>query len=159
MDQPGSRSPMSDANRPWPPLVIAEHVPRLIKWRDVLITLIMWLCLALLLATEFELFVGSYLEQLGFGFFNTNANWRFFFEQLTPYILVTAALAIVLVLFSLQTLRRRSRALSLPQPPPLEVADEARLARLDEIALIAARDRPIVIVHIDADGSHRIAEP
>jgi hypothetical protein len=147
---------MNSANRAWPPLVVAEHVPRRVLWRDVLITLIIWGFFALLLATEFELFLGDYLERLGFGPFNTTANWPEFFQRLTPFLLAAAVLAVTLVAFSLRTLRRRHRALFLRQPQPLETADEARRAGLDEVALIAARGRRIVIVQIDAGGRHRI---
>jgi len=150
---------MNSANRPWPPLIVAEDVPRLVKWRDVLLTLLMWGFLAALLATEFELFFGHYLEQLGFGPFHTDANWPEFFERLMPFLLTAAVLASTLVIFSLRTLQRRHRALLLPQPVPLAAAEEARHAGLEEAALIAAREQRIAIVHIDADGRHRIEAP
>ena len=76
-----------------------------------------------------------------------------------PFFLTTGVLAGLLVIAGLRTLRRRERALLLPQPAPLEAADQARRAGLDEDTLIAARDRGIVIVHIDADNRHRIEEP
>lgn len=76
-----------------------------------------------------------------------------------PFFLTAAVLAGLLVISGLLTLRRRERSLLLPQPAPLEAADQARRAGLDEAALIAARDRGIVIVHIDADNRHRIEEP
>ena len=129
------------------------------KWRDVLLTLMMWGFFAVLLDTEFELFLGDFLEQLGLGPFDTNTNWPVFFDRLMPFLLTAAILAGLLVIFSLRTLRRRSRALLLPQPAPLETADQARRAGLDEAALIVARDQRIVIVHIDADGRHRIEIP
>jgi hypothetical protein len=151
---------MTSSSRPWPPLIVAEHVPRLVKWRDVLLTLLMWGLFAVLLATEFELFFGDYLEHLGFsGPFNTNAKWPEFFERLLPFMLTAAGLAVWLVMFSLRTLRDRHRALALPQPAPLAAADEARRAGLDLAELIAARERRIVIVHIAADGRHRIEAP
>jgi hypothetical protein len=28
---------MKSANRPWPPLIVAAHVPRAVKWRDFLV--------------------------------------------------------------------------------------------------------------------------
>jgi len=65
----------------------------------------------------------------------------------------------MLVVRSVRTMRRRRRSLLLPQPAPLETADQAHRAGLEEAALIAARDQPIVIVHIDADNRHRIETP
>lgn len=143
---------MNSSDKPWPPLIVAGHVPRLVKWRDLLLTWILWVCFALLLGIEFELFVGGSL-----GLFDTD--WPLFFERLKPYFLTAAVLAGLLVISGLLTLRRRERSLLLPQPAPLEAADQARRAGLDEAALIAARDRGIVIVHIDADNRHRIEEP
>ena len=53
---------MSSANQPWPPLIVAKHVPRLVKWRDTLLTVMMWGFFAVLLDIEFELFLGHYLQ-------------------------------------------------------------------------------------------------
>jgi poly-beta-1,6-N-acetyl-D-glucosamine biosynthesis protein PgaD len=130
-----------------------------VKWRDILLTSMMWGFFAILLDAEFELFLGDYLEQLGLGPFDTNANWLVFFELLMPFLLIAAILAGALIIFSLRTLRRRSRALHLPQPAPLETTDQAQRAGLDEVELIAARDQRIVIVHIDDNGRHRIEAP
>jgi poly-beta-1,6-N-acetyl-D-glucosamine biosynthesis protein PgaD len=147
---------MTGSTRPWPPLIIARHTPRLMKWRDILLTAMMWGFFALLLDTEFELFLGDYLEHLGFGPFDTNANWLVYFNLLLPFLLMAAVLSGILMIFGLRTLRRRSRALLLPQPAPLETADQARRAGLDDAELIAARNRRIVIVHINTEGRHRI---
>jgi poly-beta-1,6-N-acetyl-D-glucosamine biosynthesis protein PgaD len=149
---------MSSSNSPWPPLIVARHVPRLVKWRDTLLTLMMWGFFAVLLDIEFELFLGHHL-QLGLGPFDTNAKWSVFFDRLIPFLLTAAILAGLLIIFSLRTLRRRSRALLLPQPAPLETADQAHRAGLDEAELIVARDQRIVIVHIDTNGRHRIEAP
>ena len=150
---------MSSSNRPWPPLIVARHVPRFVKWRDILLTLMMWGFFAVLLDTEFKLFLGDYLEQLGLGPFDTSANWPVYLDRLMPFFLTAAVLAGLLIVFSLHTLRRRSRALLLPQPAPLEAADQAHRAGLDEAELIVARDQRIVIVHIDTNGRHRIEVP
>ena len=105
---------MSGAPRPWPPLVVAQRVPRVVKWRDAMITSLMWLFFALLLATEFELLLGDYLERLGLGPFDTEADWPLFFERLMPFVLATAVLVAVLIMFAVRTLRRRSSGLLLP---------------------------------------------
>jgi poly-beta-1,6-N-acetyl-D-glucosamine biosynthesis protein PgaD len=147
---------MNRPDRPWPPLIVAGHVPRGVKWRDALLTLMMWGGFLLLLDTEFELFLGPHLERLGFGPSNRDANWAYFFERLMPFLLTAAVLGGALIVFGVLTLRRGRRGLLLPPPPRLETVDEARRAGLDEAALVAARDRRIVVVHIDADGRHRI---
>jgi hypothetical protein len=150
---------MNSSNRPWPPLIVAERVPHWVKWRDALVTLLMWGSVAILVDAEFELFFGDFLEWLGLGDFGSDADWLVYFELLMPFLLTAALLAGALVIFSLRTLRRRSRALLLPQPAALENADQARRDGIDEAALIAARDRRIVIVHIDVDGRPQLATP
>jgi hypothetical protein len=62
----------------------------------------------------------------------------------------------VLALASLITLYRRRRSLLLPPPPPLAIGDKARRGGLNEVALAAARELRIAVVHIDEDGMHRV---
>jgi hypothetical protein len=146
---------MTGADRPWPPLIIADRVPRFIRWRDFLLTLLMWVLFAILLEKEFELFFGLHLERLGLGDFDTEANWPIFFGRLTPFLATAGLLISLLVVASMLTLQRRQRALSLPVPIPLGQAEQCRRAGIDEPTLTSVRDLPIVIVHIDADGKHR----
>jgi poly-beta-1,6-N-acetyl-D-glucosamine biosynthesis protein PgaD len=131
----------------------------MVKWRDILLTLMIWGFFAVLLDKEFELFLGDYLEPLGLRLFDTNANWSEFFDRLMPFLLMAAILAGSLIIFSLRTLRRRSRGLLLPKPAPLETAHQAHHAGLNEAELIDARSQRIVIVHIDTNGRHRIEAP
>jgi hypothetical protein len=147
---------MNTAGRPWPPLIIADHPPHWVKSRDHLLTLLMWLVFAAMLESEFELFFGGYLERLGFGDFDTDADWPAFFQRLTPFLLVALTLILLLFIASLRTLRRRRRALLLPPPVPLGIAEETRRAGMDESSLIAARAERIVIVQIDPDGKYLI---
>jgi hypothetical protein len=150
---------MNSSNGPWPPLIVATHVPRFVKWRDILLTLVIWGCFAVLLDKEYELFLDDYLEPLGLDLFDTYANWPEFFDRLMPFLLTAAILGGLLVIFSLRTLRRRSRGLLLPKPAPLETAHQAHHAGLNEAELIDARSQRIVIVHIDTNGRHRIEAP
>jgi poly-beta-1,6-N-acetyl-D-glucosamine biosynthesis protein PgaD len=133
---------MSSSNKPWPPLIVAKHVPRSVKWRDTLLTLMMWGSFAALLDIELP-----------------NTIWSVFVDRLMPFLLVAVILVASLIIFSLRTLWRRSRAVLLPQPAPLETADQALRAGLDEAELSAAREQRIVIVHIDSNGRHRIEVP
>lgn len=149
---------MSSANQPWPPLIVAKHVPRLVKWRDTLLTVMMWVFFAVLLDIEFELFLGHYLQP-GLSRFDAGSKWPLFFERLMPFLLMAATLAGLLIIFTARTLRRHASALLLPKPAPLETAEQAHHAGLDEVELIVARDQRIVIVHLDADGRHKIEAP
>ena len=98
---------------------------------------------------------------IGFGLIRGifDIDWRLLYERLEPFFLIAALLIGMLIARSLHTMRRRRRSLLLPQPAPLEAADQARRAGLEEAALIAARDQPVVIVHIGADNRHRIETP
>ena len=141
---------MTEASRErlWPPLIVVEHVPRLVRWRDLLLTLLAWGAFAYLLEKELAPIFGG-LQTLGIGHYGVKVNWLTYLERLTPFLLVAAVLAAALVASSVGTLRRRSRSLLLPQPAALELADEARRSGLDEAALIVARDQKIVVVHLD----------
>jgi hypothetical protein len=147
---------MTGVTRRWPPLIVAAHTPRWVKARDVVLTLFMWILFAIMLETEFELFFGHYLKEIGLGDFHTVPNWPVFFERLRPYLVTAAVLTGLLTIFSVRTLRRHRRSLLLPQPSPLPAAVQARHAGITEAALLAARDLPIAVAHIDSDGTYRI---
>jgi hypothetical protein len=147
---------MSGATRPWPPLIVARHIPGWVRWRDRLLTLLMWGLFAIMLETEFKMFFGDHLKQLGWGDFDTEANWPVFFERLTPYLVIAAVMVAALAGTGLRSLRLRRRALLLPQPPSLDPAVEARRAGLNTAALATARALRVAVVHFDADGTHRI---
>ncbi len=139
---------MNNSLRSWPPLIVAERVPRSIKWRDAVLTLCVWGLFAALFAIELGLFV----VDLGNA---SPANGPTHLELLAPFLTTAAILAGLLVVFSFATLQSRRRGLSLPEPAPLQTADQARRAGVDEAALISAREQRIVIVHVDAAGRHR----
>ena len=147
---------MSTPARTWPPLIVATHTPRWVIWRDVVLTLAMWVLFAIMLETEFELFFGPHLERLGLGTFDSEANWDVFFERLMPFVQITMMLIGALALASLITLRRLRRGLLMPQPAPLPLAEQALRAGMDATALAATRNLPIAVVHIDSDGRHRV---
>jgi hypothetical protein len=140
----------------WPPLIVASDKPRWVWWRDLALTFVMWLIFAVMLETEFELFFGRYLEQLGLADFDTSANWQRFFERLKPYVYLITALAALLVVAAVATIRRYFRARPLPLPASLPAADQARRAGMREIDLLAARELGNVVMHMAPDGTHRV---
>jgi hypothetical protein len=144
------------AHETWPPLIVASNKPRWVWWRDFALTLGMWLVFAVMLETEFELFFGRYLEHLGLGDFDTNPNWPRFFERLRPYVVLIIVLVVLLAGAAVATIRRYYRALKRPLPPPLPAAQQARRAGMDEADLLAARELADAVVHIAADGTHRV---
>jgi hypothetical protein len=140
----------------WPPLIVASEKPRWVVWRDFALTFGMWLIFAIMLETEFELFFGHYLERLGLGDFDTNANWARFFQRLGPYLWLIAMLMALLAASTVATVHRLRRFLKQAPPPPLQATEEARRGRLEAAALLAARELANVVVHVAPDGTHRI---
>ena len=139
-------------DRPWPPLIVATDVPRAVRWRDTILTLLMWALFLFALETEFQIV----LERLGWGSYDVDYAWSDLVADLMPFLWMIGVLVVLIFGFALETLRRRRRALELPQPAPLASADQARRAGMDEAALAAARTWRIAVVHIDPDGRHRI---
>jgi hypothetical protein len=142
----------------WPPLIVAGTKPRWVTVRDIALTVLMWALFAIMLETEFELFFGHHLQRWGFGEFDTDARWREFFEALRPYLRTAYVLVALLIVACVLTLRRLARERRLPEPLPLPIGEEAGRAGMDEAELLAARELRVVVVHIDADGRHRVAK-
>jgi hypothetical protein len=87
----------------WPPLIVVSDKPRWVAWRDATLTLAMWVLLAIMLETEFELFFGRYLEKLGLGDFDTQAHWARFFRLLEPYVWLIVMLCALLAASCVRT--------------------------------------------------------
>ena len=147
-----SRQPQKN----WPPLIVVSDKPRWVVWRDFALTLGMWLIFAIMLETEFELFFGRYLERLGLGDFDTNANWPRFFQRLEPYLWLIVMLLALLAASTVATIHRLRRFLKQAPPPPLQATEEASRGRIEVTALLAAREPANVVVHVTPDGTHRI---
>ena len=140
--------------RPWPPLIVAAHASRLIRWRDVALTLLMWLLFGWMLRDGLERLLGPWLEHWGFGDFDSPVDFAAVFEWLRPHVRISVLLIVVLAVAGVATLIRRRRSLDLPEPPPLTLAEEAARAGMDAGDLARARELPNVVVTIDAQGRH-----
>ena len=145
---------MTGPQMPWPPLIVATNQPRWMKWRDFVLTFSMWMLFAIMLETEFELFVGPHLERLGLGDWNTEANWGIFFSRLAPFLRTVGVLVTALLVSGMFTMVRRRRSLLGSAPPPLDVAQHAHLAGIEERALVEARGLPVVVIEVDVEGRH-----
>lgn len=142
----------------WPPLIVVSDKPRWVTWRDFFLTLAMWIMFAIMLETEFELFFGRYLEKLGLGDFQTEANWDIFFQRLRPYIALVIVMVVALVGSLFATLHRVRRALLQHPPAPLAIETEAPYAKMTPEALLAARQLRCATVYVEPDGTHRVEE-
>jgi hypothetical protein len=137
---------MTQDEERWPPLIVATHQPFWVRGRDFLLTAAMWLLLAAMLNAEFELFLGVYLERLGFDAllyrlgladFDPKLDWLAFGRHLLPYLIVVLVLIASLTTFAAHTLLRRHRALREAKPRPLSLARQARDAALLPMAVRA----------------------
>jgi hypothetical protein len=136
---------MTQNDGQWPPHVVAAHQPVWIRIRDFVLTTAMWLLLLALLNNEFELFLGVYLDQVGFGTLlarlgladpDAKLGWMEFIEHLGPYLIVTLVLLLLLSMFAAYTVLRRRRALGEASPRPLSMARQARYAALTPMAVL-----------------------
>jgi hypothetical protein len=134
-------------------LIVAARVGRAVRWRDCLITLLIWLLVAILLVRELGVVVHDSVRWLIPG---ARIDWHGRLRELFPFLVPVAALAGLLALFGRATVRRRT--LLPPPPPPLEIADEARRAGLDETVLAEARTRRITTVTVGPDGRLHIED-
>jgi hypothetical protein len=134
---------MTEDNRPWPPIIAAAHRSVWIRARDILLTTVMWLLLAVMLNKEFELFLGVYLERLGSGAwlyrlgladFDPKLDWFVFVQHLVPYLVVAFVAVASLVTFAAHTLLRRRSALREEEPGSLSFDRQARHAALPPVA-------------------------
>src|SRR6185436_13935140 len=94
----------------WPPLIVASEKPKWLWWRDLAITLVMWLLFAILLEDEFELLVAPHLEHIGWVEPDRDPDWLLFFERLRPYLYVKIALVASLAVAAMATVARYFRA-------------------------------------------------
>ena len=127
-------------------------------WRDTLLTASMWLLLALLcrnalltIGTEILLAAGVIEEMPPPDF---REHWR----RMQPYWMMVGLLLLWLVVWgSVWVLRRRFTAPP-PMPRPLDTETEAARHAADPQALLAWRELPVAIVHVEGPGQMR-AEP
>ena len=138
---------MSYPRKTYFPVIHTASLPTWMKWRDALLTLMMWILFGILLWRQFTLVKGS---------FHDATNLAEFFALLAPYGAFAVMLIVFLLIAAVFTTRRRQRGFMLSPPKPLLLADEARRAGLDESSLAAARSLRISVVHIDDAGRLRV---
>ncbi len=143
---------------PWPPLITSAIQPRWMVWRDWLLTLSMWLLLALLcrhalltLGAEIMLLLGlrDTLPPLDF-----REHWR----RMQPYWAMVGLLLFWLLLWGSVWVLRRRLTKPAPMPQPLDTKTEALRHEAAPEALLAWRELPVAIVHVERGGCMR-AEP
>jgi hypothetical protein len=142
----------------WPPLFADAKVPRLVVWRDVLLTVGAWLLLYWLVWRGIMLISDDFTGASGNPLRGSEADWTVWWARLRFYAVSVGLLAIWLVIWGIVSRRRIRRYHSLPNVVPLSLAEEAAGAGCSEVELRSWRELKSVMVHFDS-SDHAIIRP
>ena len=143
---------------PWPPLITAASQPAWMLWRDRLLSFSRWVGLAilcrnvLLLAGEEGLFFFGIVDQ------RPAPDFREHLRRMLPFWMTIGGLLLWLLAWGAVWVLSRKLTPLRPMPAPLEPAAEGRRHGATAEALLAWRELPVAIVHVEAGGRMR-AEP
>lgn len=140
----------------WPPLIVAESVPRWMWWRDFVLTASVWILFVWLAVDEYDFMREAYVERYGLPTHTFKSHFPRFLQELRPDAVVIGILLFFLGTAGAITLRRRQRGFLMPAPMALPLAEEAGRVGMTEDDLAAARTLRIAVVHVEADGALRI---
>lgn len=143
---------------PWPPLITAASQPRWMVWRDVLLSLAMWLLLAVLCRNALMTTGAEIL--LAFGVIDElpPPDFREHWRRMQPYWITVGLLLGWLIIWGSVWVVRRRFTPPLPMPLPLDVGTEAARHGAEVEALLAWRRLPIAVVHV-VDGRMHAVPP
>jgi len=137
----------------WPPIIEDVHLPRLIVWRDRLLTTGMWLLLIwfcrhpLLALVDFLRPPFGQITRIEVP--SLLSRW----ERIRPYVAMVALIVGWLSFWGLVTLARYRRVRRMPHPPGLALEDQARKAGCTPEELTQWRTFRVSIVHLDEQGA------
>lgn len=137
----------------WPPIIRDADLPRVIVWRDRLLTAAMWLLLIwfcrhpLLALGDFLMPPFGQIRHIHVP--DVESIW----ERGRPYYAVILLFGVWIFAFGLATLRRYRRVRRLPHPPLLELEDQARRAGCTPAELTQWRTFKVAVVHLDEQGA------
>ncbi|HYB08444.1 MAG TPA: poly-beta-1,6-N-acetyl-D-glucosamine biosynthesis protein PgaD [Alphaproteobacteria bacterium] len=137
---------------PWPPIITDAKEPRLIVWRDRLLTVGMWILFLYLLRHGIHVVLDIITDLFGHDLGAPDLNWALWWSRLQPYLVVAIVLGLWLLAWGFVALKRARQNITKPQPPPLTLAEEARHAGSSEADLLAWRKLPTAIVELDERG-------
>ncbi len=140
--------------RPWPPLITGARLPRWIKIRDVVLTLLAWFLLGRLLRDPIYV-AYDYLRHPIFQLTTAQPlDIGVLWDRLRYFVLFSVGLVTWLCLWALINRRRLTRCpTGSPQPPVLTVAEQAARAGIDEKKLNEAREFKVTNVRFREDGA------
>jgi poly-beta-1,6-N-acetyl-D-glucosamine biosynthesis protein PgaD len=144
---------MTDTTKPpWPPIITDAREPRLVVWRDRLMTVGMWLLLLYLMRHGIHVVLDAITDLFGHKLGAPDVDWASWWGRLQPYLIVAVFLGLWLAGWGFAALRRMRRNVGKPQPPALALAEEAHRAGSTEAALLAWRKLPVAVVELDEEG-------
>jgi poly-beta-1,6-N-acetyl-D-glucosamine biosynthesis protein PgaD len=137
----------------WPPIIRDADLPRVIVWRDRLLTAGMWLLL-IWFCRQPLLALGDFLAP-PFGKIThiKVPSLRSIWERAAPYYAVILLFCVWIFAFGLATLRRYHRVRRMAHPPALSLEEQARRAGCTPADLIQWRTFKVAIVHLDERGA------
>jgi poly-beta-1,6-N-acetyl-D-glucosamine biosynthesis protein PgaD len=139
----------------WPPLIERGKVPRFVRIRDILLTILAWFIL-LWLAKDFLYSLYDYLAHPHFAFSRTTGpDWVAIWQHLEGFIYLALFLMLWLVFWGFVRRHDLRRIKDSAQPPPLRLDELAARRGLNPERLAELRDEKIVVVHFD--GEHRVS--
>ncbi|MBS7790360.1 hypothetical protein KTR66_10150 [Roseococcus sp. SDR] len=144
---------------PWPPLITAAAQPRWMVWRDWLLTLSMWLLLALLCRHALLTLSAEILLLLGLRDEIPPLDFREHWRRMQPYWVAVGLLMLWLILWGSVWVLRRRLTRPAPMPRPLDTATEALRHEASAEALLTWRELPVAIVHVEHGGRMRAVPP
>jgi poly-beta-1,6-N-acetyl-D-glucosamine biosynthesis protein PgaD len=137
---------MTDPFANWPPIIHSAKRSRLIFWRDAILTALMWGLMFVILYSELAFALSALEVLLGRSEAEIDAELDIFIRRMRPLLLLIGGLVVMLAIATLVSRHRRTRALEAPQPQPLDDAERASIAGMDEAALTAAESMKRVVV-------------
>jgi poly-beta-1,6-N-acetyl-D-glucosamine biosynthesis protein PgaD len=137
----------------WPPIIHDASMPRVIVWRDRLLTAAMWLLL-IWFCREPLLALGDFLAPpFGKTTHMKVPSLQSIWERAAPYYAVILLFCGWIFASGLATLRRYRRARQMAHPPALALEDQARRAGCTPAELTQWRTFKVAVVHLDEHGA------
>jgi len=140
----------------WPPLIINANRSPLLIWRDRLMTIGLWAILAWLFISQSVVFWRRIAEIMYPSDPDQVVAWEF---RILPFLAVAFILVMRLCFWAVLSKRDYNRVTRDQPPPSLDPAVESSRTGLTYPEILAGRQLPVAVVHIDAAGHYRLEAP
>lgn len=146
--------------RPWPPLVGSERVPRGVRLRDWLLTILAWGAFAWMLRDAIALAYDWFREPMGQLTFLQAPDWYVLWSRLRRYVEVAALLVAWIGFWAVYRSRILRPSGQTPvAPEPLDPATLCQHYGVKPAQLQAWQAQRVLTVAVAADGGITVPEP